>query len=205
MNLNIVNIKNKEVEKFDFNFDDSIEINRKAISQVVKWQLSKRRSGTASTKNRAMVNASNKKPFKQKGTGNARAGSRTSPIWRGGGVIFGPTPKDWAINVPKKIKKLALMHTMLYKVKQKSLIVIDELNIESRKTKDFIALIKPLNLSNKVLIISDDSNDNMYLASRNLGNVKVIKSVGVNVYDLLNYKSILIDKKALSSLLERLK
>ena len=205
MNLNIVNIKNKEVEKFDFNFDDSIEINRKAISQVVKWQLSKRRSGTASTKNRAMVNASNKKPFKQKGTGNARAGSRTSPIWRGGGVIFGPTPKDWAINVPKKIKKLALMHTMLYKVKQKSLIVIDELNIESRKTKDFIELIKPLNLSNKVLIISDDSNDNMYLASRNLGNVKVIKSVGVNVYDLLNYKSILIDKKALSSLLERLK
>ena len=205
MNLNIVNIKNKEVEKFDFNFDDSIEINRKAISQVVKWQLSKRRSGTASTKNRAMVNASNKKPFKQKGTGNARAGSRTSPIWRGGGVIFGPTPKDWAINVPKKIKKLALMHTILYKVEQKSLIVIDELNIESRKTKDFIALIKPLNLSNKVLIISDDSNANMYLASRNLGNVKVIKSVGVNVYDLLNYKSILIDKKALSSLLERLK
>ena len=97
------------------------------------------------------------------------------------------------------------MHTILYKVEQKSLIVIDELNIESRKTKDFIELIKPLNLSNKVLIISDDSNDNMYLASRNLGNVKVIKSVGVNVYDLLNYKSILIDKKALSSLLERLK
>ena len=85
------------------------------------------------------------------------------------------------------------------------MIVIDELNIESRKTKDFITLIKPLNLSNKVLIISDDSNDNMHLASRNLANVKVIKSVGVNVYDLLNYKSILIDKKALSSLLERVK
>ena len=97
------------------------------------------------------------------------------------------------------------MHTILYKVEQKSLIVIDELNIESRKTKDFITLIKPLNLSNKVLIISDDSNDNMHLASRNLANVKVIKSVGVNVYDLLNYKSILIDKKALSSLLERVK
>ena len=114
MNINVVDIKNKEIEKFDINFDENTVINRKAISQVVKWQLSKRRSGTASTKNRALVNASNKKPFKQKGTGNARAGSRTSPIWRGGGVIFGPQPKDWSINVPKKIKKLALLHSLLY-------------------------------------------------------------------------------------------
>ncbi len=118
MNINVVDIKNKEIEKFDINFDENTVINRKAISQVVKWQLSKRRSGTASTKNRALVNASNKKPFKQKGTGNARAGSRTSPIWRGGGVIFGPQPKDWSINVPKKIKKLALLHSLLYKIQQ---------------------------------------------------------------------------------------
>ena len=107
MNIDIVDIKNKEIEKFDLNLDDSVEINRKAISLVVKSQLSKRRSGTAATKNRALVKASNKKPFKQKGTGNARAGSTTSPIWRGGGVIFGPQPKDWSISVPKKIKKLA--------------------------------------------------------------------------------------------------
>ena len=113
MDLEIINLENKNVGKHSIDIDNSKEINKFAISQVVKWQLAKKRSGTAATKNRAMVKASGKKPFKQKGTGNARAGSRTSPIWRGGGVIFGPQPKDWSINVPKKIKKLALLHSLL--------------------------------------------------------------------------------------------
>jgi len=205
MNIDIVDIKNKEVGKFDINFDDNIEINRKAISQVVKWQLAKRRSGTASTKNRALVNASNKKPFKQKGTGNARAGSRTSPIWRGGGVIFGPQPKDWSINVPKKIKKLALLHSLFYKIQQNTLTVIDSIELKTHKTKELITLLKPFNLSEKLLIVSDNENENINLASRNIEKLKLIKSEGVNVYDLLNYKSILIDKSSLTSLLERLK
>ena len=109
MDLNIVDLNNKKIDKFVFELDDNIQINRKVISQVVRWQLSKRRIGTASTKNRSLVAGSNKKPFKQKGTGNARAGTRTSPIWRGGGVIFGPTPKDWSISVPKKVRKLAIL------------------------------------------------------------------------------------------------
>ncbi|MBT3475888.1 50S ribosomal protein L4 [bacterium] len=205
MNIGIVDIKNKEIEKFDLNFDDNVEINRKAISQVVKWQLSKRRSGTASTKNRAMVNASNKKPFKQKGTGNARAGSRTSPIWRGGGVIFGPTPKDWSINVPKKIKKLALFHSVLYKLKQETITVVDVIDLKSHKTKDLISLLKPFKLADKLLIVSDTESENINLASRNIEKLKLIKSEGVNVYDLLNYKSILIDKATLTTLVERLK
>ena len=205
MNIGIVDIKNKEIGKFDLNFDDNIEINRKAISQVVKWQLSKRRSGTASTKNRAMVNASNKKPFKQKGTGNARAGSRTSPIWRGGGVIFGPSPKDWSINVPKKIKKLALLHSVLYKIKQETITVVDTIELKTHKTKDLIALLKPFKLADKLLIVSDTESENINLASRNIEKLKLIKSEGVNVYDLLNYKSILIDKATLTTLVERLK
>ena len=127
MNLNIIDINNKKVDKFVFDFDDSFEINRKVISQVVRWQLSKRRSGTASTKNRALVSSSNRKPFKQKGTGNARSGSRTSPIWRGGGVIFGPTPKNWSLDIPKKIKKMALMHSVVYKIQQNSFTIIDSL------------------------------------------------------------------------------
>jgi len=205
MNIGIVDIKNKEIGKFDLNFDDNVEINRKAISQVVKWQLSKRRSGTAATKNRAMVNASNKKPFKQKGTGNARAGSRTSPIWRGGGVIFGPSPKDWSINVPKKIKKLALLHSVLYKIKQETIIVVDTIELKTHKTKDLIALLKPFKLADKLLIVSDIESENINLASRNIEKLKLIKSEGVNVYDLLNYKSILIDKATLTTLVERLK
>ena len=205
MNIGIVDIKNKEIGKFDLNFDDNVEINRKAISQVVKWQLSKRRSGTAATKNRAMVNASNKKPFKQKGTGNARAGSRTSPIWRGGGVIFGPSPKDWSINVPKKVKKLALLHSVLYKIKQETIIVVDTIELKTHKTKDLIALLKPFKLADKLLIVSDIESENINLASRNIEKLKVIKSEGVNVYDLLNYKSILIDKATLTTLVERLK
>jgi large subunit ribosomal protein L4 len=205
MNIGIVDIKNKEIGKFDLNFDDNVEINRKAISQVVKWQLSKRRSGTASTKNRAMVNASNKKPFKQKGTGNARAGSRTSPIWRGGGVIFGPSPKDWSINVPKKIKKLALLHSVLYKIKQETITVVDTIELKTHKTKDLIALLKPFKLADKLLIVSDIESENINLASRNIEKLKLIKSEGVNVYDLLNYKSILIDKATLTTLVERLK
>ena len=205
MNIGIVDIKNEEIGKFDLNFDDNIEINRKAISQVVKWQLSKRRSGTAATKNRAMVNASNKKPFKQKGTGNARAGSRTSPIWRGGGVIFGPSPKDWSINVPKKIKKLALLHSVLYKIKQETITVVDTIELKTHKTKDLIALLKPFKLADKLLIVSDIESENINLASRNIEKLKLIKSEGVNVYDLLNYKSILIDKATLTTLVERLK
>ena len=205
MNIGIVDIKNKEIGKFDLNIDDNVEINRKAISQVVKWQLSKRRSGTAATKNRAMVNASNKKPFKQKGTGNARAGSRTSPIWRGGGVIFGPSPKDWSINVPKKIKKLALLHSVLYKIKQETITVVDTIELKTHKTKDLIALLKPFKLADKLLIVSDIESENINLASRNIEKLKLIKSEGVNVYDLLNYKSILIDKATLATLVERLK
>lgn len=205
MDINIVDINNKAIGKFDLNLDDKVEINRKAISQVVKWQLSKRRSGTASTKNRALVNASNKKPFKQKGTGNARAGSRTSPIWRGGGVIFGPQPKDWSINVPKKIKKTALLHSLLYKIKQEDIVILDSIDLKTHKTKDFMNMLKPLNLSDKILIISDIDNDKINLATRNIKKLKLIKSSGVNVYDLLNHKSILIDKETLTSFMERLK
>ena len=205
MDLHVVNINNEQIDKFTFDFDDSFEINRKVISQVVRWQLSRRRSGTASTKNRALVTSSNKKPFKQKGTGNARAGSRTSPIWRGGGVIFGPSPKDWSINVPKKIKKLALLHTMIYRIKQNSFTVIDSFNLDTHKSKDFAAKLDLLKLSKKILIISDHENNNLELSPRNIKNVKLIKSVGVNVYDLLNHKSIIIDKITFNNLIERIK
>ena len=205
MDLNIVDLNNKKIDKYIFEIDENIQINRKVISQVVRWQLLKKRQGTASTKNRALVAGSNKKPFKQKGTGNARAGTRTSPIWRGGGVIFGPTPKDWSIKVPKKVRKIALLHSIFYKIKQDAFTIIDNFKLSNHKTKNLIAKIDGLKLSNKTLLITDEENDNLVLATRNLRSIKLVQSKGVNVYDLLNFNSILIDKTTLSNLIERIK
>ena len=106
MDLEIFNLENNSVGKHKLDTSNFKEINKTVVSQVVKWQLAKKRAGTVSTKNRALVKGSGKKPFKQKGTGNARAGTRTSPIWRGGGVIFGPSPKDWSYSIPKKIRNI---------------------------------------------------------------------------------------------------
>ena len=205
MDLEIINLENKKVGKHSIDFDNSKEINKFAISQVVKWQLAKKRSGTAATKNRAMVKASGKKPFKQKGTGNARAGTRTSPIWRGGGVIFGPSPKDWSFSVPKKIKKLALNNALVYKLNEKSVHLIDSFELKDNKTKNLSNKLKNMNLGKKILIVNNKENINLELSSRNLLNVKVVSPEGLNVYDLLNSNSILINKDSVDTILARTK
>ncbi len=205
MDLEIINLENKNVGKHSIDIDNSKEINKFAISQVVKWQLAKKRSGTAATKNRAMVKASGKKPFKQKGTGNARAGTRTSPIWRGGGVIFGPSPKDWSFSVPKKIKKLALNNALVYKLNEKNVHLIDSFELKDNKTKNLSNKLKNMNLGKKILIVNNKENINLELSSRNLLNVKVVSPEGLNVYDLLNSNSILINKDSVDTILARTK
>ena len=205
MDLEIINLENKNVGKHSIDIDNSKEINKFAISQVVKWQLAKKRSGTAATKNRAMVKASGKKPFKQKGTGNARAGTRTSPIWRGGGVIFGPSPKDWSFSVPKKIKKLALNNALVYKLNEKNVHLIDSFELKDNKTQNLSNKLKNMNLGKKILIVNNKENINLELSSRNLLNVKVVSPEGLNVYDLLNSNSILINKDSVDTILARTK
>ena len=205
MDLQIINLENKNVGKHSIDIDNNKEINKFAISQVVKWQLAKKRSGTAATKNRAMVKASGKKPFKQKGTGNARAGTRTSPIWRGGGVIFGPSPKDWSFSVPKKIKKLALNNALVYKLNEKNVHLIDSFELKDNKTKNLSNKLKNMNLGKKILIVNNKENINLELSSRNLLNVKVVSPEGLNVYDLLNSNSILINKDSVDTILARTK
>ena len=205
MDLEIINLENKNVGKHSIDIDNSKEINKFAISQVVKWQLAKKRSGTAATKNRAKVKASGKKPFKQKGTGNARAGTRTSPIWRGGGVIFGPSPKDWSFSVPKKIKKLALNNALVYKLNEKNVHLIDSFELKDNKTKNLSNKLKNMNLGKKILIVNNKENINLELSSRNLLNVKVVSPESLNVYDLLNSNSILINKDSVDTILARTK
>tara|TARA_B100000073_G_C23575547_1_gene510075 strand:- start:88 stop:705 length:618 start_codon:yes stop_codon:yes gene_type:complete len=205
MDLQIINLDNKNIGKHSIDINDNVEINKFAISQVVKWQLAKKRAGTAATKNRALVQGSGKKPFKQKGTGNARAGTRTSPIWRGGGVIFGPSPKDWSFTIPKKIKKLALQNALLYKINQKSIYLVDSFELEDNKTKNLSSKLKNMDLGKKILIVNHGENINLELSSRNLSNVKVIHPDGLNVYDILNFNSILIHKDSIDKILSRVK
>jgi len=205
MDLQIINLDNKNIGKYSIDINDNVEINKFAISQVVKWQLAKKRAGTAATKNRALVQGSGKKPFKQKGTGNARAGTRTSPIWRGGGVIFGPSPKDWSFTIPKKIKKLALQNALLYKINQKSIYLVDSFELEDNKTKNLSSKLNNMDLGKKILIVNHGENINLELSSRNLSNVKVIHPDGLNVYDILNFNSILIHKDSIDKILSRVK
>jgi|TARA_A100001234_G_scaffold148674_1_gene130866 large subunit ribosomal protein L4 len=205
MDLQIINLDNKNIGKHSIDINDNVEINKFAISQVVKWQLAKKRAGTAATKNRALVQGSGKKPFKQKGTGNARAGTRTSPIWRGGGVIFGPSPKDWSFTIPKKIKKLALQNALLYKINQKSIYLVDSFELEDNKTKNLSSKLNNMDLGKKILIVNHGENINLELSSRNLSNVKVIHPDGLNVYDILNFNSILIHKDSIDKILSRVK
>ncbi len=205
MDLQIINLDNKNIGKHSIDINDNVEINKFAISQVVKWQLAKKRAGTAATKNRALVQGSGKKPFKQKGTGNARAGTRTSPIWRGGGVIFGPSPKDWSFTVPKKIKKLALQNALLYKINQKNIYLVDSFELEDNKTKNLSSKLNNMDLGKKILIVNHGENINLELSSRNLSNVKVIHPDGLNVYDILNFNSILIHKDSIDKILSRVK
>ena len=204
MDLEIINLDNKNIGKHSIDINDNVEINKFAISQVVKWQLAKKRSGTAATKNRALVQGSGKKPFKQKGTGNARAGTRTSPIWRGGGVIFGPSPKDWSFSIPKKLK-ISFNNALLYKINQKSIYLVDSFELEDNKTKNLSSKLKNMDLGKKILIVNHGENINLELSSRNLSNVKVIHPDGLNVYDILNFNSILIHKDSIDKILSRVK
>ena len=181
------------------------KINNQLVSNVLYKTNANYKGRKAKTKQKNEIIGSTAKIYAQKGTGNARAGTRTSPIWRGGGVIFGPTPKDWSISVPKKVRKLALLRSIIYKLQQDSFTILDKFSLDSHKTKNIIQMISGLNLSDKILIISDEENDNLILSTRNIKKIKLIESKGVNVYDLLNFKSILTDKTSLLNLIERIK
>ena len=178
-------------------------INTGILHLVVRSQLVARRKGTALSKNRSAVSGSTRKLFRQKGTGNARAGSIKSPLRRGGGVIFGPSQRSYDIKVPKKVKKMAVRMALSSKLGDNSLFIIDSFNLETIKTKAFINILKALSLSN-LLIISDSDDNNLLLSARNVPDVKIIKTDGLNVYDILKYKNLLIVESGINSIEGRL-
>jgi len=178
-------------------------IKKSVLHQVVRFQLAAKREGTAACKTRAMVKGSTKKLFRQKGTGNARAGSVKSPLRKGGGVIFGPSPRSFAFKVPKKVKKLALKMALSSKVEDNTIFVIDDFNLEAIKTKELANILNSLELSD-LLIVSDTDDKNLLLSSRNIPDIKVIKTEGLNVYDILKFKNLLLVESTIQNIQGRL-
>ena len=178
-------------------------VNESVLHLVVKWQLASKRSGTASTKTRGEVRGGGKKPWKQKHLGRARAGSVRSPIWKGGGTTFGPKPKDWSFSVPKKVRKQAVKSALSLKLSQQELFVVDNFDLKEIKTKQIVEFMKNFEL-NKCLILVDELNENLVKSSNNLQDVKVLRNEGVNVYDLLKYKNLVMTKNTVQKVQEAL-
>ena len=207
MKLSVVNISGAAQGEVEFADELLIKTGKgtQAVHDTVVAHLANVRQGTSKTKQISDVHGSGKKPWRQKGTGRARAGSFASPLWRGGGVVFGPQPRDYTINVPKKVKALAFRKALSERLVAGDVVVLDELKLASHKTKEFVSIIKKLNEKGAhTLVVVDEMDKNVKLASRNLADVQIEKAATVHVYELLRFDKILITKSALDKIKERL-
>lgn len=201
--VDIVDITNNKVGETSLTDDIfGVEVNPFLIHEVVKMQLANRRSGTASVKNRSLVRGGGKKPWKQKGTGRARVGSIRSPLWKGGGTIFGPVPRDYSYLVPKKVRKNALKAALSQKLQENKLVLVDAITLDEVKSKKFVALMKTFRITNALII--DEENKNLSLSARNVTNFKVLKPEGLNVFDLIVHDYVVLTTPSLESIEKRL-
>lgn len=202
--VDIQNIKGEKVSQIDLS-DVIFNVSPKGsvLHEVATMQLAGRRSGSASVKNRSDIRGSRRKLFRQKGTGRARRGDIKSPLLRGGGVIFGPANRSYSYKVPKKVRKLALKMALSSKLQKNTIIVLDQFELETIKTKQFIEVLNALNVKN-ALIISDQKNENLELSSRNVPCIKVQRIEGLNVYDILKYKNLILLESSIKGIERRL-
>lgn len=204
-NLNVVDSKGAEIGKFpvaDANLE--FEKGKQAVHDVVTAYLADCRAGTASTKTRSEVRGGGAKPYRQKGTGRARAGSRVSPLWTGGGVIFGPKPRSYAKKVNKKVRTLALRRAFSERVKEDAVLVVDKFDLPDHKTRNVAAMLKELGAGETVLMVTRDYEDSLLRATGNLPNLLLMKAASVNVYQLLRFHKIIFAKDALEEFLTRI-
>ncbi len=178
-------------------------LRRALLSDVVRMQMAGRRAGTAATKTRGEVRGGGKKPWKQKGTGRARAGSTRSPLWPGGAIIFGPQPRDYSYDMPKQARRTALRSALAQKLREERLTIIDRIEFTETKTKQFVSMLQALGIDDSVLVVIDDVDMRVELAGRNVPNAKVLRAAGLNVYDLLRYHHLVVTKAALERIKER--
>lgn len=199
LNVNGENVSQVELSEAVFN----VPVKASVLHEVVTMQMACRRSGTASVKHRSDVKGSGKKLFRQKGTGRARRGNIKSPLLKGGGVVFGPDPRSYAYKVPKKVRRLALKMALSSKFKDDEIVVLDQFKLEQIKTKAFLEVLKSLNREN-ALIVTDKEDENLELSSRNFPGAKVLRCEGLNVYDILKYKDLILLESSLSEIERRL-
>lgn len=202
--VEVKNIKNEKVGEIELN---DLIFNRQVkpylLHDVVRMQRAAKRAGTASTKGRGDVKGSSSKPWRQKGTGRARAGNKRSPLWRGGGVVHGPKPRDFSFKLNRKVKQQAVSMALSARFQEGNLLVLDQFTMEAIKTKEFVTIMNVLQLENALIVIDGD-NENLSKSSRNVPGYKVMKTDGVNVYDILLHDKLVLLQPAISSLEERL-
>ncbi len=201
-NVSVYNIEGKEVGKIDLS--DAVfgvEVNEHLVHMAVVSQLANNRQGTQKAKTRSEVSGGGRKPWRQKGTGHARQGSTRAPQWTGGGVVFAPVPRDYSFKMNKREKRAALKSALTSRVEENKFIVIDEINFEEAKTKNFANILKSLDVS-KALVVLEDDNKNAELSARNIADIKTAKTNTINVYDILKYNTVITTKAGVAKIEE---
>ena len=201
-NVSVYNIEGKEVGKIDLS--DAVfgvEVNEHLVHMAVVSQLANNHQGTQKAKTRSEVSGGGRKPWRQKGTGHARQGSTRAPQWTGGGVVFAPVPRDYSFKMNKREKRAALKSALTSRVEENKFIVIDEINFEEAKTKNFANILKNLDVS-KALVVLEDDNKNAELSARNIADVKTAKTNTINVYDILKYNTVITTKAVVAKIEE---
>ena len=199
-NVSVYNMEGKEVGSMELN--DAIfgvEVNEHLVHMAVLQQLANKRQGTQKAKTRSEVSGGGRKPWRQKGTGHARQGSTRSPQWKGGGVVFAPTPRDYSFKLNKKEKRAALKSALTTTVNENKFIVVDDLNLDEVKTKKMVSALKALN-AEKALVVLGGDNENVALSARNIPTVKVAYINTINVYDILKYHTLVVSKDAVAAI-----
>lgn len=199
--VKVRNLKNEEIREVELS--DAVfgaPLNEGLIHAAVRNFMANARQGTSATKTRGDVSGAGRKLWKQKGTGRARIASLRSPLWKGGGNVHGPQPRDWSYNMPKKMRQGALRSALSERVREGKVVLIDAWTIDKPKTKDFIASLQKLGLEGKTLIVDSLDNDNLMLSTRNVQSAKVVNSFGLNIYDLLYHDRLVISESAVKEL-----
>ena len=206
MKINVQNTNGEPVEEMEvpFTLVEEGDKGLQAVHDTVVAYMASQRSGTACAKTRSEVAGTGKNPWRQKGTGRARAGSFQSPIWRGGGVVFGPRPRDFRKDVNKKTRKLALQKALTERIKSGEVLVVDQISIDQPKTKDFIRILDNLKVDGTALLVTINPDQNLQLSTRNVSYVGVTTSESLNTYDTLKYDRIIITRDAFNGLQSRL-
>jgi large subunit ribosomal protein L4 len=201
----VVNAENKRVSDLVLHPEVfGVQVNEHLLYEAVKQYRANARAGTHATKNRALVSGSGKKPWRQKGTGRARVGEIRTPLWRHGGTVFGPQPRDYSYSMPKKARASALRSALSQRVKEGALKVVDRFDLAVPKTRELIAILGKLEVVGKTLLVDHKPADNLVLSGRNIPGLKVVDPTQVNVYDVLDCRILLVTQEALTKLEERL-